>query len=677
MGQSPTLQGARSWMRAPVARVGGRRRPPWLLSAVTYAVLLALCGLIAYWHIFSQFASYDDEGFFDYSLKLFLAGHHLYNSDFSDYGPFYYEMFGALFKITGTEVTTDAGRLTQMSIWVIASLGLGVSAQRLTGRLTLGVVGMTTGFLLMTDVANEPMHAEALICLLLVAIALVIAIGLPARPRPSLIAIGALVAALLLTKINVGGYAVVSILFAVVMGGRSLVRRPVIRWVAIILLLAVGPVVMNSEFASEVTRDYAGLAVLSCLSLVFVAAPPVGEVSGDGDSLRWLVWLLIGFAGAFVVIVGVIFALGTSPGALYQSIVVVPSHQSDLLYIPIIVQANTIWWTLAATAGAWVIRQSGWTREGASADRPTAAGWLVRGFAGVAILLSLAGQYPFDIAPDSLFTLAMPLAWVAALPSRRDRPGSSVRVVRLLIPSLAILQALLAFPVAGSQVALGSILLALCGIICLADAGSEFLAWVPTRVSTDPTPARDTAAPSAALRPRVAAAASSITALFVALAVGTTYQYVVEPLPLTRAGYAANVPVHHLHGAGLLRLPAAQAATLEQVSASIRAHCSTLIGLPGLYSFDLWSGVPSPSPMTGAQPWWKVLTADQRSDVLRAAVRSRRLCALLDPVDAASYGGTAPSSFPLVSFIEHDFKPVLSSDPYTVEVRRRVVGTGS
>src|SRR5450755_2984681 len=89
-------------------------RPRWLPASAVYALLGVLGLLAAYWAMFSQFAPYDDEGVFDFSLKLFVAGHPLYNSVFSEYGPFYYELFGGLFALTGHSVTTDAGRLMQL-----------------------------------------------------------------------------------------------------------------------------------------------------------------------------------------------------------------------------------------------------------------------------------------------------------------------------------------------------------------------------------------------------------------------------------------------------------------------------------------------------------------------------------------------------------------------------------
>jgi hypothetical protein len=86
------------------------------------------------------------------------------------------------------------------------------------------------------------------------------------------------------------------------------------------------------------------------------------------------------------------------------------------------------------------VRSAAWRAAKQGRVASTIAGprrWdgLFRLFAGVAILLSLGNQFPFAIGPDAPFGRAMPLAWVAAPPSRRDSIGALERLAILLIPS--------------------------------------------------------------------------------------------------------------------------------------------------------------------------------------------------------------------------------------------------
>src|SRR5262249_49374452 len=152
------------------------------------------------------------------------------------------------------------------------------------------------------------------------------------------------------------------------------------------------------------------------------------------------------------------------------------SHQGNFAAIPLPLDADPIWWSLGAAALAWTWRQ--WGRGlYLPVDRPSLWDGLLRAVAGVAILLSLTSQSLFSITPNAAFSLALPLAWVAALPPSGGTPGPRERFIRLSIPSLAILSCLVAYPVAGSQVALGSIVLVLCGAVCVADGWAELAAW--------------------------------------------------------------------------------------------------------------------------------------------------------------------------------------------------------
>ena len=65
------------------------------------SLILIVSGFTAYWTMFSQYHIYDDEGYHLWSLRLFADGHSLYNSVFSYYGPFHYELWGGLSRLIG------------------------------------------------------------------------------------------------------------------------------------------------------------------------------------------------------------------------------------------------------------------------------------------------------------------------------------------------------------------------------------------------------------------------------------------------------------------------------------------------------------------------------------------------------------------------------------------------
>jgi len=638
--------------------VGGQplsARARALLTAALYATLLVLCGLIAYYMMFSQFRTYDDEGFFLYSLKLFGSGHPLYTSDFSEYGPFYYELFGALSALVGHVITTDIGRLIQIGFWLFETFAIGIAAHKLTGRLALGVAAMAVAFSLGGALTNEPMHPVALVTGLLAVIALVIAFALDRHERSALFALGALAAALLLTKINIGGFVIISIAFAAIMASPWLGRLLAVRWLAVAALVLVGPLIMASTLDTAATRSFALLAVLSTASLAMIAMPYPDERARLGPpdwGREWAIWLIGGFAACLICCVLIVLALGTNIADMIDQIIVLPTRTASFLSYPLSLGDNAVWWPLGATAFAWVVRQTsrGRIREpGVTATLLSAA---LRTLAGVAILLSMTDSYPFAISPDATFALALPLAWVAAIPSRRDA-GPRAALIRLLIPSLAVLQCLQAYPVAGTQVSVGSLLLVLCGAVCVADGWSELTAWSGGNLARSPL------------------VASALGALTAVIATGLVWSGIVQNVQASKASYDGEVALT-IGGASRLRLLQPESSMYEHLVKAIHAAgCQALVTYPGMYSLNMWTGLPTPSPLTGQQVYWLSLSDSQQETVLRADQRTPHLCEVTNASDLAFYGGPPKRPTLLIRYLDLKFTAIGSFGPYVLETRHR------
>ena len=406
----------------------------WLGNLVVYAGLLALAISYGYWTIFGEFAAYDDEGFFDYTLKLFLQGHPLYTTIWTTYGPFYYEVFGAVFKVFGTTPTTDSGRMVTLVMWVLTSLLLAAVAHRLTRRLVVGAATFASSFYLLRVLTNEPMHTQGIICVLLALLAAVTVFALPRWRRTSLLAIGAICGALLLSKINVGGYAVVSVLFAAAVTGQAIFRRRLLAWLMALIFTLIGPLVMISALSSSSTQSYALIVVGSTLAIVFVAVPVEFDRGQPDGAWSWIGWMVAGAIGLAVVVIAVLLALGTSFGDFFQMIVIEPTKQANFLTVPAVIEDNAIIWTVAAAALAWMFRAAGWTTAPPQGPRARACSAVARLFVGIAIILSLSEIFPFSIGPNAPFTLAMPLAFVAAIPPFARSENSYQRFARVLIP---------------------------------------------------------------------------------------------------------------------------------------------------------------------------------------------------------------------------------------------------
>jgi hypothetical protein len=287
-----------------------------------YAVVSIGAFLAAYFGIFSEFAPYDDEGTLLVTLKAFVHGDALYREIWSVYGPFYYELFGGFFKLFGISVTTDASRTIVLVIWVGASLLFGVAAQRLTGRLSLGLTTMIAAFSSLAVLANEPMHPQGLCVLILAFFALAAVSGLGGRIGWSGIACGALLAALVLTKVNLGIFATAATVVAIAVSVEPIYRRPWLRWLLIAAFLAMPLVVLDRDLDLAWVRELILLEMLAGIAVLVASRTirPVKEKDGD-ENLRWMFAALLGFVVAFVVIIVIVLITGPSLSDVYQGVV--------------------------------------------------------------------------------------------------------------------------------------------------------------------------------------------------------------------------------------------------------------------------------------------------------------------------------------------------------------------
>jgi len=127
------------------APFGGARRwaaeHPRALTTIAYAAVALVASVAAFVALFSGFAFYDDEGTLLIAVKAFADGQVLYRDIYAAYGPFFFDVFGGFFALTGIAVTNDASRLVVGVVWIVTSVLFGLGAQRLTGRLVLGAAG--------------------------------------------------------------------------------------------------------------------------------------------------------------------------------------------------------------------------------------------------------------------------------------------------------------------------------------------------------------------------------------------------------------------------------------------------------------------------------------------------------------------------------------------------------
>lgn len=612
--------------------------------AAGFAALTALTCLIARPEMLTGFAFYDDEGYMLTALQSFLDRGGLYDDVFTQYGPFYYEAWGTIFSLFGVPVTHDGGRGVTLVVWIATALTVGAATARMSGSIVLGLATQALVFGSLVTLTSEPMHPGGLVCLLLSAI---LAIACFVRERASvgaIAALGAAVAALALVKINVGIFALAAVALVCAVSYAPLADRRHVRAVVELGFVSLPLVLMAGELGQAWVREYAVHVSVAALAVVVVLR--AREVPRRApEELRRLVGGLVAVGlTSCLAIVGA----GTSPSGLIDGLIGRPLQLSDAFSIPLELAGGIFLLDAIALVGAVAYLHLA-RRASAGGSIWTLAVPVASILIGFEMALSPLGEtFPFDTTTIPGHQLGMlAFAWVALVP----RPGGSppaVEFARLLLPPLAVLQALHAFPVAGSQVHWSAFLLVPVGAICVGNGVRGLAQALANR------PGR-----------RVFATAATVGAvLTLAFVANVTLR---EELRDARTTYDALAPLD-LPGARDVRVFPEEAEVYRAVASSIESNCRLFVTLPGLNSFYIWTGKDPPTGHN-ATAWTTLFSDELQREIIEEIDPIEDLCLLENEAIAAGWEVSGVADGPLVRYLRQGFEPVESIGGY--ELRRR------
>lgn len=324
-------------------------------------------------------------------------------------------------------------------------------------------------------------------------------------------------------------------------------------------------------------------------------------------------------------------SIGTSWNALFDAIIVQPFLISNVFVKPIQIPMTFFALDAVALLAAYIHVRNIDKEKKSLVSRASVI--LVIGFAIVSGGLILPRVHGYELSTVSF-------CWMALI---YENPTDQCSVfVRRFVPALAVLQALHAYPVAGSQTALSCFLLLIVGAILISDA----------------TIGLRHAVGNGSLVPL------AVTGLTVFLAVGTLLiQY-----EFARRSFNSGIPLG-LKGANRIRLPPAQAMRYRRISEAINESCKSFITLPGMNSFYLWTGRDPPTHFNVG--FWTALFGDRLQEQLVHRLENiDGLCLLKNNVQENVWTkGKAPKDGPLVAFSRNAFQPIAVFDDY--ELSRR------
>jgi hypothetical protein len=448
--------------------------------------------------------------------------------------------------------------------------------------------------------------------------------------------VGALLASLVLTKVNVGGYAVLAVVFAAALAWEPLRSRRWLRLAAIAVLLLLPFLIMYPDLREEWVRELAVLELFALAAIAIAAhtARPLARES-DQSLRRWLLAAVAGAIAAGAAVLGILLLTGTTPAEGFDGIVTQGLKLRGAFMIALTSPRAAVAGGILAVACAGLVI---WLQGGR--PRTSIYPGALRVAAGLTIWFTVWA--PLSLNPTgNPIVLPMALAWVAACAPAGSEEAPFARFARIFLPLFAVSQTLEVYPVAGSQIRISSVAFVAVGAICISDGTRQLRAW---------------GAANGWEGPRLQALSS---AAFAAVALLAFYS-VISSAKSDLVAYRER-PALPYAGADLLHLAPSEGQELVQLVDLLHEnHCTTFIGFPNVDSLYLFSGIEPPKPNSPGA-WPILLPLDQQQRVVDQMKASPRPCAIRNDglADTSWLHGTPPDeSDPLIGYIFNDFETV-------------------
>jgi len=552
------------------------------LRVLSLTSLAATFTLIGWWLLNTTFMIYDDEGYMLIGMNQVSQGRILYDEVFSQYGPvpFLYHLFWH--HVLSLPVAHELGRLLTLGHWVIASLTAGVLAWQLSRRYWAAAAAAILAFGYLWQMCSEPSHPGGLITLLISAGLAVACAGL-LRNKPTftwvcLAGTGTLLA---LTKINVGllWLAASTVFWAWQTWPAG--KRDYLRSAVFVGFVAMPFVLMRPLLDEGWVLAFAGVfAATAVLILRLISTPEnrAGALPGATGSLPMAM-----AAGSIIslAVAALTIGLGTSPQALITSVLIDPLRHAVNFSFGFRWPLST--WAVCASSLVLVVWWLAWPGARVVSGRCIA-------FFRIGTLLALAYYAMAWLSIEGVghvISYCLPLAAVFAVPLvERERERHHAWVLATLA---GMAQVLHAYPVAGSQMGWGTFLLVPLWIAGLAEA-----ATVLGRMG----------------RPRFIHGVVAATAL--GIAGWQLYALAYEGRQRWSSHRGLALP-----GGENIRPPENIRQSLRILSINAAIHADVLFSRPGMFSFNLWTGLPTPT-LRNATHWFWLLRAPEQIAIVEA-----------------------------------------------------------
>ncbi|MCW5549105.1 MAG: hypothetical protein KIT44_09095 [Opitutaceae bacterium] len=608
-----------------------------LLLLGSWPVLAAAMLATAHLIINTTLMLYDDEGYVLLSLRDYLAGGRLYDEIFTQYGPWPFVYHQLVTAVLAEPLTHSLGRWLTAVHWTGCGLLAGATALRLTGRPVAALATGAAVFSLLWQMNAEPTHPGSLIAVL-VAGAVYAMARLPALTRPDMAAVwlGLTTALLCLTKINVGLLLLAGIGAAALRytaWPQSWIRPAAIAALVGLLLVPWG--LMGRKLDEPWVLLFALQFTLGAGLLLWVTPPTEAN-----RRLPPRLWLVAAAAGLFTVLaVGTLVCLrGTSPAALLDAVLISPlRHPANFMFGFSWVPESWV----VSVAGALLAARAGWElRRHGALQRATQVVVILARLAALGYFFWHLQTWLTIYGVGRFITVCLPLLPLFVIPLRPQTESAGTPAL-WLAAFVALPQILHAFPVAGSQMGWATF-----AFVPLFAAGLHEV-W-------------EVLAPAL---PRLGRRLGPIS--WAALLAATGWQ-------LWLLGH--NGWQHHqvskplgLAGAEGVRITGPIRESLRILTLNASLHADVLFSRPGMFSYNLWSGVPTPTTRNATHWFWLLDAADQQRIIDRLEATPRSAIIVNHPNDEFVRQHKIPVVGPLYDYIETHYRTLFQTgySPHT------------
>ncbi|HET6328356.1 MAG TPA: hypothetical protein VFG04_26980, partial [Planctomycetaceae bacterium] len=459
--REPSALAFESSTAVPARRVVFRRI---VLGALLAGVLAAGVGF-SFCTLFSRFPFWDDEGKMLLAAQQLLQGRSLYDQGLFIYGPAYLLDRWVVFSVFAVPLGNDGVRAVALVTWWFAAFLLALTGWRLARSthwaLGLAAIVWIAGIFHLDVFTNEPGHPQELIALLLAASFWIATQLWNKWPGASLALLGAIAAALILTKINVGVLFGLSLGMSLVsLGSRRSAIWTLLRILAALAILSLPTILMRSRF-SDGFGTFCFMVTAALVPCCWLALAGVGP-----SEVRWRHILLCALGATAIGLVTLGFAIvhGNTLGGIYRALLIQPwrGFAGAKFGGPLLLPRLIIPWSaIGAVLGL-----------GAFWMGPRIRGvlWPLRLSACALIFVDALLARSWD---SQATWIVLPLVWLVLIPPTGCEPPTKEWLFRLLLVFTECLQPIQVFPVPGSQVHIGTLTSILVGVVLLVDLSRE------------------------------------------------------------------------------------------------------------------------------------------------------------------------------------------------------------